>query len=649
MEEIYNDDLTIEEIETLHKEAEKEQETIEMLITPTKDDIINAIKFCLKLNPLIKSTPTLINTVYSILTELYLKDKKYVIVEAPTGSGKTIIGFIANFCIQYLYCNEYLDNVDFETRLPEFAGTSYFLTSSKMLQEQIDRDLDRFEFRDYISMLKGVNNYECTHATEIAKSQSKFDKYLTEKDIANISVKYSDRSCIGLKKEEIERDYPCFYTCPYKVARDETSGKTSAILNYAYFLNIMKSEFNPYFGKRPITVCDEAHLIPDIICNMFNIEITQYSLNRALKIINELEYSYGNSITLNLKNLLNPCFKIFSKDAIVFQDIMDYHTNLREFYSIFKNVHKLIPESIESHKIPIAKLDESLKDHLTRLNHTIEFLIKRPEDIFIESEFVFKNELNLNIYKHILKDLAEAELVKEHFLKKIDKAVFMSATLGDLNEFSHIMGIDEKDFSGFRLKSNFDFEKSPVYLNRSAYLNYANFDNNIDSVLNDTIKICENYHQHEKGIIHTSTFKITELLKAKIISGKVTRPERYLFYKTSEEKESCIALMQKDMFPYIIIGPSLYEGLDLVDDLGRFNILVKVPYAALTPYIKKKIERFPFWYKRNTLEKIVQAIGRTNRHVNDYSTTYLLDSLFDKIIYETNEIIINRIQYKKIY
>ena len=84
------------------------------------------------------------------------------------------------------------------------------------------------------------------------------------------------------------------------------------------------------------------------------------------------------------------------------------------------------------------------------------------------------------------------------------------------------------------------------------------------------------------------------------------------------------------------------------DDAGRFNILMKVPYSGLSDYVKKKMERFPFWYRRNVLEKITQAVGRTNRHVNDYSTTYLLDSSFDKIIYDTNQIIVDRLQFKTI-
>ena len=140
-------------------------------------------------------------------------------------------------------------------------------------------------------------------------------------------------------------------------------------------------------------------------------------------------------------------------------------------------------------------------------------------------------------------------------------------------------------------------------------------------------------------------------MKQKIYSnqGGVTNPKRYLFYETSQEKEACIELMKANTnIPYIIIGPSLYEGIDLKDDQGRFNIIVKTPYSGMSNYIRKKMERFSFWYERQTLEKLVQAIGRTNRHPNDWSKIYVMDSVAEKIIFKMPAFMTKRIQYFKV-
>ena len=66
------------------------------------------------------------------------------------------------------------------------------------------------------------------------------------------------------------------------------------------------------------------------------------------------------------------------------------------------------------------------------------------------------------------------------------------------------------------------------------------------------------------------------------------------------------------------------------------------------PDFPQKMKRFPFYYERETLEKIMQAIGRTNRHKNDWSVTYLLDSGLPKLIWKLPEYITSRMKNKKI-
>lgn len=121
---------------------------------------------------------------------------------------------------------------------------------------------------------------------------------------------------------------------------------------------------------------------------------------------------------------------------------------------------------------------------------------------------------------------------------------------------------------------------------------------------------------------------------------------RFLFYSDSKEKEIAIKQMYLGgSIKYIICGPSLYEGLDLKHALGRFNILVKVPYAGMSDYTKAKMARYPQWYQNTTIEKICQAIGRTDRDKTDWSVTYLMDSGFKKLLSSLPQYIIKRVKY----
>jgi Rad3-related DNA helicase len=79
--------------------------------------------------------------------------------------------------------------------------------------------------------------------------------------------------------------------------------------------------------------------------------------------------------------------------------------------------------------------------------------------------------------------------------------------------------------------------------------------------------------------------------------------------------------------PTILVSPSMTEGIDLYDELSRFQIIVKVPFPYLGDnFIKTKMNRVPGWYEWETAKTIIQASGRSVRHDEDYTMTYILDS-----------------------
>jgi ATP-dependent DNA helicase DinG len=77
----------------------------------------------------------------------------------------------------------------------------------------------------------------------------------------------------------------------------------------------------------------------------------------------------------------------------------------------------------------------------------------------------------------------------------------------------------------------------------------------------------------------------------------------------------------------VLISPSLALGIDLKDDLSRFQIITKVPYPSLGDrYIREKFERDKQWYNLRTALRLIQAVGRSVRSKDDWAHTYVLDS-----------------------
>ena len=79
----------------------------------------------------------------------------------------------------------------------------------------------------------------------------------------------------------------------------------------------------------------------------------------------------------------------------------------------------------------------------------------------------------------------------------------------------------------------------------------------------------------------------------------------------------------------VLISPSLYQGVDLKDELSRFQVLVKVPYPDLSERRTRiKMERDQGWYDWQTALRLVQTYGRSIRSDTDHAVTYVLDSNF---------------------
>jgi Helicase C-terminal domain len=92
--------------------------------------------------------------------------------------------------------------------------------------------------------------------------------------------------------------------------------------------------------------------------------------------------------------------------------------------------------------------------------------------------------------------------------------------------------------------------------------------------------------------------------------------------------------------PTVLISPSLHPGLDLKDDLSRFQIITKVPYPDLGDrWINEKRKISGQWYNWQTALRLVQAYGRSVRSKEDYAVTYVLDSGFENFVCRNKHIL----------
>ena len=140
--------------------------------------------------------------------------KKVVMLSAPTGSGKTIIG---------------------EAVRRLMTGSRVYTCTTKSLQDQIQRDFE------YAETIKGRANY----ATQLRRDLTCDDCTATP------SNGYDCDWCTDIK------------VCPYKVQKERAAMAPLPILNVAYYLNETSTRRSSNFINRDLVIIDEADTIEE--------------------------------------------------------------------------------------------------------------------------------------------------------------------------------------------------------------------------------------------------------------------------------------------------------------------------------------------------------------------------------------------------
>jgi Rad3-related DNA helicase len=209
----------------------------------------------------------------------------------------------------------------------------------------------------------------------------------------------------------------------------------------------------------------------------------------------------------------------------------------------------------------------------------------------------------------------------------ISLRVFMSATI-DKEGFCENMGFDPKNVAYI----DTPYSPFPINNRKIEFLNIAKLSKargTINDELNVIKKIDEllTKHSNERGLILTSSFSRCVDIKSNLsaLNKKRVRICHSMneYGKTQNEVLDEHAKSENG----VLLSSSLWEGVDLRDELSRFQIIAKTPYPNLGDkrvQIKKK--KFPLWYRSQTITKMLQGFGRSVRNENDWAVTYVMDS-----------------------
>ena len=215
-----------------------------------------------------------------------------------------------------------------------------------------------------------------------------------------------------------------------------------------------------------------------------------------------------------------------------------------------------------------------------------------------------------------------APYAEDYLLKMGRFVLLMSATIVDIDRFTQLCGITN-DYGSLRVPCPFPLENRPIIYSGVGKMSMREIDTTLPK-LAEAVKAILAAHKNEKGVIHCRSYKIAWYLKRAINSSR-------LLIHSSDNRDEVLQKHIKSPKPTVLLSPSMSEGVDLKEDLSRFQILCKVPFPPLGDKLtRKKMNRWDWWYDLQTAKTIIQSVGRSVRSDTDTAVTYILDSSWER-------------------
>jgi len=528
----------------------------------------------------------------------------YIFLEAPTGFGKSPVAYaIAKWLFK------------------ENNSYTHFLVSDIYLQNQYLRD-----FND-IALIKGRSNFICSVAKRNVTHlyDSEYPEY---PDCA-------DAPCI------LDTEYPCAYKpkrvgknspledvdedeaespfdefgvkfnwadiedphCSYWKQKDIAIHSPLTIHNYHYFLNEMM--FSHSFAHRELSILDEAHTIESMLMSFIEMAVTRRTLKRITDTFEHtpINIPYHNDIMswrLWLGELRQTMQAILNKFGTARQ-VSSQGVSPAEIRN-----RLLVMGLIEKVSLLISNISTNPDNWVW--NNTDEGVVFRPVTV--------------------------APFAHSALFEHTNKHLLVSATILDSERLKSYLGIKE-DVKFLRVgSSNFPPANRPLFVRPVGKATQATLNKYLSDMLQylDHTIIPQNISH--KGVIHTHTNAIAQF----ILTNSIHR--RVMMSNLDQNREDVFQSFFESSPPMIMVTPSMRLGVDLHDDLARWQVLCKVPYPYLgDPQIKKRSEIDGGWYEWQTLMSLIQTYGRVCRSDSDWGNTFILDGKFNDIIYKNWQII----------
>jgi ATP-dependent DNA helicase DinG len=442
-------------------------------------------------------------------------DYRYILLEAPTGSGKSAVGIAVALTL----------------------GSSYICTSTKDLQAQYKRDfpftriakgMDNFSClikEDFINngiytcgacsssnyMRKRTNAY-CLHTTvdygpcltrnsEIARNGCIYKPAVSEYEVSDRETRNEQVFLNSQTKEIHQHEFfkwfqakdlaenrkewiPCGYYDQLNVARNASH----SVFNYSMFLSLLPNK--RIILPRKLLVLDEGHLLETEMLKFTSFILSKNKWRKYLpdfSLINSCDIEMWTDFLIQLEAKMLALLGDVQKIKELFlQRKQKYHWNSINIIKTKRIVNTRITEFFATNEREenlghnnasdeIEELEDTIAQYLTkqissedlanqaildtnRLTQIIDAILSNPKNWIISD---IKKDYDELIEVEI-KPLNISTYCKELF-NRCSKTLVMSATILDSKTYCRNVGLNVDEVKFIQVRSDFPIENRPIY------------------------------------------------------------------------------------------------------------------------------------------------------------------------------------------
>jgi len=514
---------------------------------------------------------------------------KNVVVEAPTGSGKTpaIVTVARYFTSKYEQAihdairiegmstlNDIERNKRIEAEINE--NQAYIVTSMKLLQDQYLKESET------ISIVKGRSNYRCNSKQSMGMSCE--EQLHTFGSICKTSSNA--------------------HQCEYVKSREQGRLARMSLFNFDSFVNQISLSDGGL--KRAIISIDEAHNTDEKLINSMRFSLSETLIESVSSLINR-------HVDFNVKLISSATPESIMSLTKIAEDINLAIANIETLHSRMRKGSSSGVIAASSDSILIGKS----KDKLSRIHRSIcRYLVSHQFPWSIQS-----TKESVDFEPVISRPFAKSAL-----LGYGERRLLTSATVFDGGRrIMSALGLKRDETEYIEVPSTFHARNRRLVPTNAANMSHETFRSNLPKAINAIERIMEK-HEGEAGVIHCNSYDM-----AKRISDNI-KSDRLVFHDKGNKGDVVKRFMSRERHDLVLVGVYIKEGYDFRDDIARFQIITRIPYPYPTERIRMRMEIEPGYSEWLAAIDLVQMCGRGVRSESDRCVNYCIDSRLDRFM-----------------